>query len=129
MRARQRTVDLSRYDRLDIKSITMRETNANDTMDAAARSLPPDGQGISAQQFGLEMRNQAVISSIIGYDGKTLTGPCMEYMDWSNRTREFVGEIYDYLNGVSDEERTDFRKALAGGAVADSIPSAISSGG
>lgn len=115
-----KSVDLSKWRDLDITYITIRETCARDTMDAASRSLPTDGREIQPQEFGLEMRIQAIAGAIVEYadrDGqrRECRGPCLEYRDWSNRTREFVGEIYDYLNGMSPKERDDFQKALAGG--------------
>ena len=91
-------------------------------MAAAARCVPPDGTPIDGNIFGLTMRQQTIAQAIVSYrkvgntELVTSTGPCVDSTKWSSRTREFVGEIYDYMNGVGMEEREGFRKALASGA-------------
>lgn len=112
-----RTFDLSKYRDLDIKSVTVRSVNGNDTLDAAARCIPPDGGNLDQNVFVLLMRQQIIAQSILSYtdaNGKTVscTGPCLDSIGWSARTREFLGEIFDHMNGVSAEEREDFRKSL-----------------
>lgn len=56
------------------------------------------------------------IVSYVGADGARVDckgAPCTDMMNWSSRTREFVGEVFDYLNGVEAAEREAFRKALS----------------
>lgn len=112
-----RTFDLSKFRDLDVKAVTARSVTGNDMLDASARCAPPDGGQIDQNIFVMLMRQQMVAQSIIGYvDAKgnsvTCVGPCLESVNWSARTREFLGEIFDHLNGVSQEERLDFRKSL-----------------
>lgn len=113
-----RYVDLSKYRDLDIRGITMRSVNGNDTLDASARCIPPDGGGLDGNIFVLLLRQQLLAQSIESYvtlEGKTVTktgSACLESIEWSGRTREFVGEIFDHINGVRADEREDFRKAL-----------------
>lgn len=111
----KKTVDLSGYRDLDITSITMRSVNAEDTLAAAARCTPPDGASIvHPNLFNIMLRQQLLIESIVEVNGKPCNGPCLEAMTWSTRTREFLGEIFDYLNAIDDKERSDFQKGLAG---------------
>lgn len=112
-----RTFDLSSYRDVDVKSVTFRSVNGNDTLDASARCVPPDGGKIDQNVFILLMRQQIVAQSILSYvdaNGKSVTcsGPCLESIGWSSRTREFLAEIFDHMNGVSEEERENFRKSL-----------------
>lgn len=114
-----RTIDLSRFRDLDIKSVTVRSVNGNDTLDAAGRCIPPDGKNTDHNVFILLMRQQIIAQSILSYtsaDGKNVScdGPCLDSINWSARTREFLGEIFDHMNGVSGEERESFRQSLMG---------------
>ncbi len=73
------------------------------------------------------MRQQQVAQAITGYVdsagvSKVCPDGCIESTQWSSRTREFVGEVFDYMNGLSLEERLDFRAALAGGAKPSTSP-------
>lgn len=114
-----KTVDLSHIPNLDLDSVTVRSVNGDDSMDAAGRCLPPDGSQLDINMFGLLMRQQMMIQAITNYTlradktTKTCVAPPMEAVKWSNRTKEFVGEIYDHVNSVSMDERESFRKALA----------------
>jgi hypothetical protein len=112
-------VDLSSIRDIDIKSITVRSVNGEDTLDAAVRVVPGEGQQIDGNIFNIMMRQHMIAQSITEVDGKAVTGPCcLESLRWSARTREFVGEIYDFVNGVDPKERENFMKALAGGTPA-----------
>lgn len=67
--------------------------------------------------FNLLMRQQIQAQAITAYvtiEGVTVpaNGPCLESLRWAARTREFIGEIFDYMNGVGGDEREDFRKSL-----------------
>lgn len=120
----EKTFDLTKYPNLDIKSITMRQINGNDTVEAASRCIPMDGKPLDPQMFSLMMRQQTIVQSIVAINGKRCEGPPIgDYMGWANRTVEFVGEIHDYMNGMSREERDNFRATL----VASSRPTSDSS--
>jgi len=113
-----KTVDLSEIRDLDISEVTMRAVNGDDAVEAASRCVPPDGRPVDSNLFGLMIRQQMVAQSITSFvtvDGvrTKCNGPCLESLTWAARTREYVGEIFDYLNGVSREERESFQKALA----------------
>jgi len=125
-----KTVDLSGIRDLDLDRVTIRAVNADDMMDAAARCVPPDGAQLDANLFNMAIRQQLVAQSIKDYTprsgenvGKVVVvqGSCQESLNWSSRTREYVGEVFDYLNGVGQQEREDFRKALmsTGGSQSD----------
>ncbi len=126
MAHRDKTVDLSSYRGLEITSVTVRTVNAEDTLEAAARVLPADDKPVDGNVFGLMMRQQMQVQAITGYT--TLEGnvrKCvapLESLNWNSRTREYIGEIYDFLNGLTMKERDDFREALAGGAKLPSSP-------
>jgi len=97
----------------------MRTVNGEDTLDSASRCIPPDGTQLDGNIFNLIMRQQILAQAITSFtklDGTVApsTGPCLDSLNWSARTREFVGEIFDYMNGVDGDEREDFRKALVG---------------
>lgn len=126
----QRFFDLSKYRDLDVKGVTMRSLNGNDTLDAASRCVPPDGGSVDGNLFVMLLRQQMLAQSIVSYmnnDGATVkvTGvACLESVAWSGRTREFIGEIFDHLNGVKPDEREDFRKALMSTSGSDDTVSA-----
>ncbi len=109
-----KTVDLTPYRDLDIKSIEVRPMTGADTLVAAARCVTPGGEPVVPELFGLMLRQQMIAEAIVAVDGKKCHGPCIQSVDWNARTREFVGETYDYVNGLSNDEREAFRKALAG---------------
>lgn len=111
-------MDLSKYRDLDIKGITMRSVNGNDSLDAASRCVPPDGKDLDGNLFMMLLRQQIIAQSIVSYTNlsgevvKTNGVACLESLDWSGRTREFLGVLFDHLNGVSSDEREDFHRAL-----------------
>jgi hypothetical protein len=115
-------VDLSKIRDLNLDHVEVRDVNADDMMDAAARCVPPDGGALDGNIFNLAMRSEMLAQAIVSFTPRSgenagrkviVTGSCRESLDWNSRTREFVGEIFDYLNGVSRQEREDFQKALA----------------
>jgi len=114
----QKTVDLGKYRDLDIKEVTMRSVNGDDMLDAASRCIPVDGQPIDGNIFNMMLRQQVIAQAIIGYspivgERVKMSGPCLDSLTWSSRTREFVAALFDHMNGVDADEREDFRKALA----------------
>lgn len=117
-----KTIDLSKYRDLDLDSITMRSLCGEDLIEAAARCIPTDGAPLDGNIFGLQLRQQVIAQSIESYtrrDSKTAKScplGSLESTKWSLRTREFVGEMYDYINNAEKDERDSFKKALAGGA-------------
>ena len=122
----KKTVSLVGIRDIDLDSITMRDVNAEDMLDASARCIAPDGGNVDPNLFHLMLRQQLVAQAIIDYVPRsgdkagqtvTVTDSCQESLTWSSRTREFVGEFWDYLNAVSNQEREDFRRALAGAPV------------
>lgn len=127
--------DLSRYSDLDVLAITFKSINGEDTLEAASRCIAPNGAQIDSNLFMLMMRQQLVAQSIVEYEladpqGErkvvSCSGPCVEVTKWSSRTREFLGEIFDHLNSVTNEEREDFRSTLVrkltpGSSVATSV--------
>lgn len=119
----KKVVDLSGIRDIDLNTVTVRDVNGDDMMDASARCIPPDGGNLDGNLFNLALRQQLIAQSIVDFVPRhgeragskvEVTGSCQDSLDWSSRTREFVGEIFDYVNGVSYQEREDFRKALAG---------------
>lgn len=124
--AARKTVDLTKIRDIDLDSVTVRDVNAEDMLDASARCIAPDGSGVDPNLFHLMLRQQMVAQAIVDYVPRggekagslvTVADSCQESLTWSSRTREFVGEIWDYLNAVSQNERDDFRRALAGAPV------------
>lgn len=115
-----KTVSLAHIKNLDLDSITIRTTNGNDQLDAASRCIPLDGKGVDVNIFGLLMRQQMVIQGITGYTlrsdkiAKTCVAPPVEAVQWSSRTREFVGAVYDHWNGVTRDEADAFQEMLEG---------------
>lgn len=116
-------VDLSKIRDIDLDHVTVRDVNGDDMMDASARCVPPDGGNLDGNLFSIMLRQQLIAQAIVDYTPRygenkgvkvVVAGSCQDSLDWSSRTREFVGEIFDYLNGVSGQEREDFRKALVG---------------
>lgn len=113
-----KTQDLSKIRDIDLDSITIRDVNGDDMMDAGARCIPPDGGQLDMNMFGLLMRQQMVIQAIVAYTPrggtpKACAAPPVEAVKWNNRTKEYVGMVYDYVNSVETKEREDFQKALA----------------
>ncbi len=113
-----RTFDLSKYRDLDIKSVSMRTVNGDDTLDAGSRCIPPDGTPLDGNIFNILMRQQVIAQAITGFTpsegaATVSNGPCLVSLQWNSRTREFIGEVFDYMNGVEASEREDFRKTLA----------------
>lgn len=118
----KKTVDLKGIRDIDLDSVTVRDVNADDMMEAAARCVPPDGSGLDGNLFNIALRQQLVAQAVVDYVPRTgdrtgqlvpVAGSCQDSITWSSRTREFVGEVFDFLNGVSQDERDAFRKALA----------------
>lgn len=119
----RKPVDLSKIRDIDLDHVTVRDVNGDDMMDASARCVPPDGGNLDGNLFSLMLRQQLIAQAIVDYVPRhgehkgqvvTVAGSCQDSLEWSARTREFVGEIFDYVNGVSMQEREDFRKALVG---------------
>lgn len=114
----QKTVDLSGIRDIDLDSVTVRDVNADDMMDAAARCSPPDGGNLDGNLFNMMLRQQLVAQAVVNFRLRgtettvSCNGSCQESLQWSSRTREFVGELFDFLNGVAQDERDAFRKAL-----------------
>jgi hypothetical protein len=125
-----KTVDLSAIRDLDLDRVTVKSVNADDMMDAAARCTPPDGGQLDPNLFSMALRQQLIAQAIKDFTprsgdntGKVVVvqGSCQDSLNWNSRTREYVGEVFDYLNGVGQQEREDFRKALmsTGGSQSD----------
>lgn len=119
----KKPMDLSGIRDLDLDHVTVRDVNGDDMMEASARCVPPDGSNLDGNLFSLMLRQQLVAQAIVDYTPRVgehkgqvivTTGSCQDSIGWNSRTREFVGEIFDYVNGVSLQEREDFRKALVG---------------
>lgn len=112
-------VDLSHIPNIDLDFVEVKSCNGEDSLDAASRCVPPDGSTLDMNLFGLMMRNQMIVQSVVSYTPrstkvkKECLAPPVEASQWSNRTREFVGDVYDAMNGTTTEERETFRKALA----------------
>lgn len=120
----KKTVPLAGIRDLDLDSITIRAVNGDDMLDASARCVAPDGSAIDPNLFHMMLRQQLVAQAIVdhvprhgekaGQTVVTVEGSCQDSITWNSRTREFVGEVWDYVNAVSNQEREDFRKALMG---------------
>lgn len=117
-----RTIDLSKIRDVELDSVTISAVNADDMIDASARCIPPDGASLDGNLFNLMLRHQLVAQSIVDYTPRSgdkagqkviCNGSvCLDSLTWGSRTREFVGEIFDHLNGIQPSEREDFRRAL-----------------
>lgn len=120
---RTKTVDLKEYRDLDLDSVTLRVTGGTDILDAAARCAPDDDHPIPEAILGITMRQQLIAGSITAFTLRDSTTPtlvkggtaCLESLSWSTRTREYVGMIYDHLNGMEKEERENFQEKLRAG--------------
>lgn len=128
----EKTVDLSKYN-LDIRGVTMRQCDGNDTIEAASRVVPTGDGDIHPRLFGIMHRQQMIAQSIVGYvdangAAKKCSGPCVESLGWSNQTREFLATVYDYLNDIESDVLEGFKKELAGGSDASKTSPATSSG-
>lgn len=117
----QKTVDLSGIRDLDLNSVTVGSVNADDMLEASARCIPPDGGNLDGNLFNIMLRQQLVAQAIKDYTPRVgdqagakvaVSGSCQDSLKWSSRTREFVGEIFEHINGVTLDERESFRKAL-----------------
>ncbi len=115
-------IDLSKYHHLDIKSVALRAVNADDMLEAASRCVPPNGSQLDPNMFGIMLRQHLLIQSIAEVDDVPCNGPCLDFLKWNQRTRDFVGTAYDFFNTVTDAETTDFMTALAN-------PSGVSASG
>jgi hypothetical protein len=112
-----KTFDLSKIPNLTILSVTMKPVTGQDVLDAAVRSVPLNGSRVDDAILGIMMRQQTVAQAIVAYtslNGQVHHTPegCIASIGWSQRTREFIGEIFDHMNSVTMEERASFRKAL-----------------
>lgn len=128
----EKFADLSKIKDLDIKSIRMRALNGDDLVVSAGRCAPVgEGATIDATLFSIMLRQQQIAQSIIEVDGEAIRGPCLQSIKWSARTRNFVGMIFDSLNGVSDEEAASFMTALSksGSSAEGEAPTASSENG
>lgn len=117
----EKTVDLSEYRDLDLDEVTMRTTTSIDMLDAAARCVPADPTaGVDPHVFHIQIKQELIACAIVAYKQRGsqvrehVNGPCVAARSWSSRTREYLGELYNYLNDVSMQEREDFRAKLAG---------------
>ena len=112
--------DLSPYgDTVTVKSFELEVLCGRDSMDAAARSVPPpapDGSAASVNPvaFGISHRNQLIAQSISKVNGQPVSRPYIEWSDWSLRTQEFVVAAFGRLNEATKDEVADFLKASFG---------------
>ena len=111
----KKTIDLTKYG-LDIKKIEMQTLDGNDHIAAAMRVLPLDGKPMDPHLFRIMLQAQMIAGSITKVDGVDQPGSCQDSIKWSIRTREFVGIAFDYMNGISGDEREGFMAELAGGS-------------
>ncbi len=111
----EKFMDLSSYRDLDVKSVKMRSLTGEDMVVAAGRCAPGEGAEMIPAVFSITLRQQQVAQSIIEVDGEPVRGPCLVSLKWTLRTREFLGMIYDSLNGLATDEREAFQTALRGG--------------
>lgn len=107
--------DLTKYgNTVSIKSFELEELVGRDSMDAAARSMPPapsDGSApapIHPGQFGIMHRNQKIMQAISKVNDQAVIRPHMEFQDWTLRTQAFVCLAFDRMNDVTKEEENDF---------------------
>jgi len=113
MSKRVKFVDLSVLKDIDIKSVEVRETDANDLIRAAERCSAP-GAKLDENVFSLMLRQEMISGAITRVDGQEVRGVCRDYKSWNARTRGFVGRIYDYLNGNREADDAVFEKLLTG---------------
>lgn len=115
----RKAVDLSGIPEIDLDHIEIRAVTGEDSLDAASRCIPPDGTQLDMNVFGLMMRQQMIIQSIVRYTPRetkvevVCAAPPVEVAHWSIRTRDFVGDVYDSVNGSTQKERDDFRATLS----------------
>lgn len=114
-------IDLSAYRDMDVKTVRMRCLNGDDLVASAGRCAPADGGTLDPTIFSIQLRQQQIAQSIVEVNGEQVRGPCLASLHWSARTREFCAMGYDYLNGLTSDEREGFMKALTSGVGATSI--------
>lgn len=122
-------VDLSKWRGLSVKSFRVRVTNGEDTLEAASRCVPLDGTMIDGNLFGIQMRQHQLANAVVEVDGRKIDGPCLESLKWNSRTRDLLGETYDYLNSITQKQRDDFRAMLEEGDVPSASTDTTSSVG
>lgn len=86
--------------RVDISSITMRETNGDDERLAGANA---EAKG-DKEQVGVELVRLAVVK----VNGVKVSQPYNAMDSWNERTRKFALWAYNEINGTTLEEKEAF---------------------
>jgi len=129
MMERTKTLDLSKYRDLDIKTVTVKVLQGPDIVQAAELCVKPNGDLMEGGQFGLNLRLQCISRSIVKVNGQPVIGTsCSQFFDWSKRTQDFCGKVYDHLNSLSTEESDDFQARLDAAAYDAAQPTSSTQG-
>lgn len=88
----EKTFDLPA--RCSIKRVTIRELNGKDERQAL----------LAAKESGETLWLAMVRLSITQVDDQAIHTGSAPVDDWNTRTRNAVGQFFDYMNGVEDEE-------------------------
>lgn len=92
--------DLSKRKGCSISSFIMRETTGKDEEVAATqRKL----RGANGSVF-----EELVRLSLVEVDGQPVEQPFFAWDDWNSRTRAHVLEAFKSINGLGEDEKSDF---------------------
>jgi hypothetical protein len=122
-------IDLSAFRDVDVKSFEIRLTDGNDTLDAAIRCIPPDGQNVDPNLFGVQMRQQLLAGALVAVNDQPVNDDGQQSISWGERTRQLLGMAYDYHNGLTQKERDLFQSMLEGKPAPTASSATPSSGG
>lgn len=115
--------DLSKHQRVNVKSFDLEELTGRDSIDAAARVTPPPTPGVpapSGTQVAIAHKNALIAQSITHVNGEQVVRPYTAWEQWTLRTQDFVVAAYDRLNTVDRKEEEDFLSAHFGSPPATS---------
>lgn len=102
--------------RVDVRAVRMKTINGDDMIVAATRCIPDDNdKPLPGGLFQIMLRQQLITESIkelVEKDGTIVKPTPARIQKLSKRTVEYIGDIYDFLNGVTRAEQEDFQKAL-----------------
>jgi hypothetical protein len=88
---------------VSIGSITIRETTGPDEESAVLMAKAKGGAAT--------ITNELIRSSITAVDGKAVEQPLTAYDTWTTRTRRFISEAWNSVNGIADGELPDFLRS------------------
>lgn len=93
---------------VSVKSLTMRELNGDDSEAAAARVVNANTNMVHGFLISRAHNEQCIADSIVEVDGSPVITPYVDWKKWNLRTREFVLNAYNRMNGATQTEMDDF---------------------